>query len=203
LQKRGLKICATLVLLLAGIFAGSHAGRLLVLTVPSKQPDAIVSLASHEWERLPEVVMLAHDYPDAAVWLTVPIHVTAQNCHRCGERQDVLRRAGVEANRIHVLPDRVSNTRDEAAACLNYVRQSRSSEIVIVTSPYHTRRALATFRQVFGNQQVHIGVRPASRSSPARPPRWWLHGYDRAYVAYEWAAIIYYAAKFGIYPWSA
>jgi uncharacterized SAM-binding protein YcdF (DUF218 family) len=135
--------------------------------------------------------------------LTVPLHITEQNCHRCGERRDVLIGAGVDGNRIHILPDRVSNTHDEAAACLHYVEQTKAAEIVVVTSPYHTRRALATFRRVFGGTEVRVAIRPATAASPARPQRWWQQHYDRAYVAYEWAAILYYAVKFGIYPWNA
>ena len=165
-------------------------------------PQAIVSLASHEWERLPEAARLARQYPAAVVLLTVPRRVTEQNCYRCSERRDFLAREGVEPDRIHILSDRVSNTRDEAAACLAYLRTIRPTEIIVVTSPYHTRRALATFRRVFEGIEVKIGIRPAVTNSPARPHRWWREPYDRAYVAYEWAAIVYYAFRFGVYPWS-
>jgi uncharacterized SAM-binding protein YcdF (DUF218 family) len=185
-----------------GGIAAYNAGRFLVLSVPPDAPAAIVSLASHEWERLPEVVALAREYPHAAILLTVPVHVTEQNCHRCSDRHDVLVRAGIAADRIHILPTRVSNTHDEAVACLRFAHETNSSEIVVVTSPYHSRRAMATFRGVFGRTPVRLAVRPALAASPARPGRWWQRHYDRAYVAYEWAAIVYYAARFGIYPWN-
>ena len=68
---------------------------------------------------------------------------------------------------------------------------------MIVTTPYHTRRALAVFRSVFDGSGVEIGMAPASES-PARPGRWWTTPYDRWYVAYEWAAIVYYAVKYRV-----
>ena len=179
------------------------AGHVLVVSVPPKEPEAIISLASHEWERLPEAAKLAREYPAAVVLLTVPLHVTEQNCHRCSERRERLIEAGVQADRILILTDRVSNTRDEAAACRAYLQQAKPSEIIIVTSPYHTRRALTTFRRVFDGTVVKLAVRPASSTSPAQPQHWWRGPYDRAYVAYEWAAILYYAIRFGVYPWTA
>ena len=70
---------------------------------------------------------------------------------------------------------------------------------MVVTSPYHTRRSLATFRQVFAGTPITIGVVPAEATSPARPDWWWWAApYDRAYVGYEWAAITYYWFKYGV-----
>ena len=52
------------------IVLGSHAGSALVVSEPLASPDAIVSLASHEWERLPAAAALARQYPEALVVLT-------------------------------------------------------------------------------------------------------------------------------------
>lgn len=199
-----LALFAATVLLVVVTVGVRWAGHLLVVSLPPRRgPDAIVSLASHEWERLPAVATLAREYPSAVVLLTLPLRVTEQNCHRCSERRGLLIKAGVEADRVHILTDRVSNTRDEAAACLAYATRAKPSEIIIVTSPYHTRRALATFRRVFDGTEVKLAVHPALGTSPARPLQWWRQPYDRAYVAYEWAAIAYYAIRFGVYPWGA
>lgn len=192
---------ATLILV---IFTGAlrSAGPFLVVSAPPYAPDAIVSLASHEWERLPEAARLARRYPRATVLLTTPVHVTDHNCHRCGDRLDILVREGVHPARIHVLASRVTNTRDEAASCRTYALDAKPTEIVVVTSPYHTRRALAMFRGMFRDLPTRIAIVPASASSPARPHGWWRTRYDRAYVVYEWAAMFYYAVRFGVHPWS-
>ena len=80
------------VALVAGL---AVAGRLLVVTAPVIQPDAIVSLASHEWERLPEAARLAARSPAASVLLTQPPAVTLRNCHDCAHRVDRLAHLGV------------------------------------------------------------------------------------------------------------
>jgi uncharacterized SAM-binding protein YcdF (DUF218 family) len=199
-----LALYAAAVLLLVAAVGVRWAGDLLVVSLPPRGPDAIVSLASHEWERLPATATLAREYPSAVVLLTLPLRVTEHNCHRCGDRQGFLIQAGVEADRIHILTaDPVLNTRDEAAACLAYARRTKPREMIIVTSPYHTRRALATFRLVFDGTGVKLAIHPALDTSPARPRCWWRQPYDRAYVAYEWAAILFYGVRFGVRPWNA
>jgi uncharacterized SAM-binding protein YcdF (DUF218 family) len=160
--------------------------------------DAIVSLASHEWERLPLAASVAVRYPRAVVLLTEPREVTQKNCRDCAHRIDRLHHAGVAPTRVRILPLTLPGTHGEAAATLTFVRASHVRRLLIVTSPYHTRRALATFRSVFEGTGVEIGIEPANATSPAKPSAWWWAPYDRAYVAYEWAAIGYYAWKYGI-----
>jgi len=97
-----------------------------------------------------------------------------------------------------MLTRKVTNTYDEATAAREYVTQHHDTRVMVVTSPYHTRRALATFEKVFTGSNVAIGITPASDESPARPDRWWATGYDRGYVGYEWAAVVWYALRHGV-----
>ena len=174
--------------------AASHAGTALVVSVPLDDPQAIVSLGSHEWERLPAAAALAKAHPKALVFLTVPKVATKYNCHDCEGRAARLVAAGVPTAQIVMLPFRVSNTRDEAVAARAECTQRGLQRLLVVTSPYHTRRTRDTFADVFAGSDVSIGVVPSS-ASPARPEQWWKAPYDRAYVRYEWAAIAYHAVK--------
>jgi uncharacterized SAM-binding protein YcdF (DUF218 family) len=185
-------------LLIAAALGSRYAGRTLVVTVPVSQPDAVISLASHEWERLPAAAVMAAQHMNAIVLLTLPQGVNSFNCHDCAGRPGVLRKLGVAPGRIHILPLAVSNTYGEALATLAFARQNRIRHLLVVTSPYHTRRSLAAFRFVFDGTGVEVGVVPALETSPAQPEKWWFSGYDRAYVCYEWAAIVYYALHYGI-----
>jgi uncharacterized SAM-binding protein YcdF (DUF218 family) len=110
----------------------------------------------------------------------------------------VLRKLGVDPARIRILPLVASGTYGEALATLAFARHNRIRHLLVVTSPYHTRRSLAAFRSVFEGTGVQVGIVPALRTSPAQPDRWWLAGYDRAYVGYEWAAIVYYALRYAV-----
>ena len=151
-------------------------------------PDLIVSLASHEWERLPETARLATRYPRAKVLLTKPPVVSRLNCHDCEHRLDYLASQGIARDRMDVVMLGESSTRGEAEGVLAMVRALGYRRLLLVTSTYHTRRALRTFRRVFGTQ-AELGVVPAGEGAFAFPRRWWSRPYDRWYVTYEWTAL--------------
>ena len=181
-------------LLAIAILAVNRAGTSLVVSVPLENPEAILVLGSHEWERFPDAITLANTYPSALVFLTQPRVPTIYNCHDCQGRRARLIASGLAEQRIVMLPYRVSNTRDEVAAAKAECEKRRIRRLLVVTSPYHTRRALDTLQLGFAETGVAIGVVPA-KASPARPDRWWSAAYDRAYVRYEWAAIAYHAVR--------
>jgi uncharacterized SAM-binding protein YcdF (DUF218 family) len=175
-----------------------HAGTALVVSQPLQDPDLIISLASHEWERLPLAASLALQYPRAKVLLTLPPNPTVHQCHDCSNRANHLVQAGVDRERIHIVPLILPGTYGEAVASFSYVRKSKMRRVLVVTSPYHTRRTLALFETFFGGTGVQVGVLPATAYSPARPQWWWMATYDREYVAYEWAARVYYALHYHV-----
>jgi uncharacterized SAM-binding protein YcdF (DUF218 family) len=186
--------------LLALALVGRQCGTVLVVEQPLDHPDAILSLASHEWERLPEALRLGLQYPAARILLTRPPRVSAVNCHDCGTRVHNLVRLGIAANRISVIQITTNGTFGEALATVQFARKTGIRRLLIVTSPYHTRRAFATFRRAFAPTGIEVGIRPASDTSPADPERWWSTPYDRSYVRYEWLAIPYYAVRYRVDP---
>jgi uncharacterized SAM-binding protein YcdF (DUF218 family) len=196
---RAFRVFAALgvVLLGLGLWAVRDAGTALVAHVELDRPDAIVSLASHEWERLPAAAALALKNPSAKVLLTVPIAANPFNCHDCGHRVDRLVAAGVARKRIVMLPRRVFRTRDEAEAVREWAPRHGVRSVMVVTSAYHTRRALDTFRNMLAGTGIAVGVYPAGLSNVA-PGRWWRRKYDRWYVGYEWRARVYYLIRFGV-----
>jgi uncharacterized SAM-binding protein YcdF (DUF218 family) len=188
-------------LLLAGVIASNKAGTLLVVSRPLTRPDVVLSLSSHEWERLPAAARLASANPSSTVLLTLPQQVSEFNCHDCSGRVGRLKHLGVSEQRVRILPLTSPGTFGEARAALAFIREAHLQRLVIVTTPYHTRRALATFESVFGGSGVEIGIEPATMWSQAMPERWWAAPYDRWYVAYEWAGIFYYAIRYRVVSW--
>jgi uncharacterized SAM-binding protein YcdF (DUF218 family) len=174
----------------------AHAGSALVVAHDAGPPDAILMLASKEWERLPAAAALARRSPDAVVLLTVPRVVTISNCHRCDERIDLLEAEGVPRARIRALPS-AGNTYEEAMAARAHAAGEPFTSLAVVTSPYHTRRALATFRRVFEGSGIAISAVPAIPAQ-GTPSRWWTTSYDRHYVRYEWAALMMYWHRYDI-----
>src|SRR5688572_537596 len=142
---------------------------------------------------------MARRSPNAVVLLTQPVTPTDDNCFRCTGRVAWLDSLGVTGDSVAIMPRRVKNTYDEALALAEYQKTHPFRRVVVVTSPYHTRRALAVFTAVLGAKAV-IGVEPASDFSPARPATWWAAAYDRAYVPYEWTALVWYAWQYDVNP---
>jgi uncharacterized SAM-binding protein YcdF (DUF218 family) len=107
---------------------------------------------------------------------------------------------GIDRRRVTILPRLVTNTYDEALAAREFCEAHALGTLMVVTSPYHTRRALATFDTVFRGSPTAVGMHPAVRTSGAMPRRWWAGAYDRAYVGYEWTALMWYAVRHRVSP---
>ena len=101
---------------------------------------------------------------------------------------------------MHVVSLVAEGTFGEALAVRDFVVSHGLKRVLVVTSPYHTRRTVAVFRKAFTGVEVQVGVQPASQYSEARPDFWWMSPYDRWYVAYEWAAQAYYLFHYGVTP---
>jgi uncharacterized SAM-binding protein YcdF (DUF218 family) len=200
-NKGPFRLVLALGLLLVLALGACNAGSLLVVRHPLERPDAIISLASHEWERLPRTANLALANPAALVVLTIPQPATVENCYDCNGRLARLQHLGIPSDRVRTILLTSPGTYGEALATLALVTRTPIRRLLIVTTPYHTRRSLATFRSVLAASGVEVGVEPAD-SNLAQPGRWWATPYDREYVSYEWAALVYYALRYQIVPWS-
>ena len=105
-----------------------------------------------------------------------------------------LRRDGVTDQNIEVLPGYVSNTYTEAVALRNYALMRGWRSLLIVTSGYHARRALWTYRRVFRGSGIEIGLDPVRPGDQTPwPAFWWLQLSGWRTVAGEYGKLIYYA----------
>lgn len=108
-----------------------------------------------------------------------------------------LRNAGVPANSTELLIKPVTTTWEEAELVRDYARQHELHSILIVTSAYHSRRALWVFSRVFQDTGIQIGLInvPPGFESP-RPTTWWLSLRGWKLVPTEYVKMIYYMVKY-------
>lgn len=106
---------------------------------------------------------------------------------------DELRRAGVPAEKIEILSQPVASTHDEALLLREYAVANNLRSVLVVTSPYHTRRALWTMRRVFRDSETEVGIDapPTGAQSPA-PALWWLRPNGWFFVGFEYPKFAYY-----------
>lgn len=106
-----------------------------------------------------------------------------------------LTRAGVPSDSVEVLSESVAGTHDEAVLLRRYAEKHQLSSLIIVTSAYHSRRALWTMNKSFADSSVKIGLEsPQELSSP--PATWWLHASGWKAVPVEYAKLLYYYLRF-------
>ena len=109
-----------------------------------------------------------------------------------------LRRAGVPSERIEVLPQPVSSTYEEAVLLQSYAATQNLHSLLVLTSAYHSRRALWTLRRVFRDSEVVISlavVAPGYQSP--KPATWWMRPRGWRMVALEYPKTFYYWLKYG------
>jgi uncharacterized SAM-binding protein YcdF (DUF218 family) len=101
--------------------------------------------------------------------------------------------AGVPREHIVVLPQPVTSTYDEARALRDYAAAHDLRALLVVTSAYHSRRALWTLRRVFAGSNIEVGLMPvAPGAQTPLPSRWWLSGCGWRVVAVEYVKLFYY-----------
>jgi uncharacterized SAM-binding protein YcdF (DUF218 family) len=108
----------------------------------------------------------------------------------CESNKAELVQAGVPKAAIQTECDSLT-TRENALNSIKLLRKQGAKRVILVTSWYHSRRALKTF-QKFAPEITFISL-PA----PRRPTAW---KYERGYVFSEYLKIIYYAFKWHVSP---
>lgn len=107
-------------------------------------------------------------------------------------RRDLIAQ-GVPADNIEIVVPNGSGTIYEARIVKEKALENGWQSIIIVTSAYHTRRALWTFEKVFAGDTVEIGIvgAPTGRQTPA-PFEWWLTALGWRLVGGEYVKSFYY-----------
>ena len=100
--------------------------------------------------------------------------------------RDLVIAAGVPGEDVFVLLN-ASNTRQEAAALARMMAAERWRSAIIVTSPYHSRRALFTCRRAARDCRF-TSAPVAARAPEWRPTRWWTRRGDAELTLREWLA---------------
>ena len=178
--------------------------QLLIVNAPLEHADAVVVLSGAETmnERLNLAVQLFREGRTSKILLT---NDNVRGSWSRAEQRNLffyeaaireLRRQGVPASAIEVLETPVASTREEAALLLNYSHNHELHSILIVTSAYHSRRALRTFRQAFAGTNVLVGMRAVEPGlQTPRPAAWWLHILGWEMVPGEYFKLAYYAFR--------
>jgi uncharacterized SAM-binding protein YcdF (DUF218 family) len=176
--------------LLATLATGTALGPWLVVNEPLAAADMIFVADGGTPQRELEGAALYLEGWAPRVALTLPRDPLPEDVRRlAGEptaqetASRVLRRRGVPETAIVRLDRVVDNTRQELEADADYARAHGFRRVIIVSSPYHTRRIRLTWGRRFEAETPAV-VR-ATRYEPVDPARWWRSRRSLEAVAHE------------------
>jgi uncharacterized SAM-binding protein YcdF (DUF218 family) len=180
---------ALLVLVITVVTSG-RLGPWLVVNEPLARSDVIFVTDGQTPQRELEGAALFLEGWAPRVALTLPRDPVTEEVRRlAGEpppqelASRILRRRGVPDAAIVRLDRTVENTREELQADFDYARVHGFRRVIIVSSPYHTRR----IRVIWGSR--FAGDIPAvvrvTRYEPVDPARWWRSRRSLEAIAHE------------------
>jgi uncharacterized SAM-binding protein YcdF (DUF218 family) len=98
---------------------------------------------------------------------------------------------------VDVLLEPVSNTHEEALLVRKHLESHQIRAVLVVTSAYHSRRSLWTYRRVFEDNGVKIGLEAAQIGWQTPSPwTWWIRLRGWQIVPGEYVKLIYYRFRF-------
>jgi hypothetical protein len=164
-----------------------NAGRILVVDDP-KPSDVIVSLAG-ETDRRPQraVELLQRGYGRAAV-IDVPAGVNIFGFSEEHLAQSYIRDLPGPSS-VRVCSIVGLSTRDESHDFAKCLGADGAHSVLIVTSDFHTRRALSIFRHEFPRQNFSVAAVPDASEFGTR---WWTHRQWAKTCFYEWIRLLWW-----------
>ena len=186
---RGAVLIIFVVVVVGGVVAARGLGRWLVVQDPLDRSGAIVVLSGGMPYRAVEAAKLYRAGTAPEVWLTRPWHPPAIDQLGVNFQseeiysREVLMHEGVPASAVKIFGPIISNTEDEVRAVCDEMRRAGVSRVIIVTSPPHTRRVRALWRELAPNG-VYAIVRAAS-TDPYDANHWWGNTRDALDVTRE------------------
>ncbi|MBU2690442.1 MAG: YdcF family protein [Candidatus Eisenbacteria bacterium] len=124
--------------------------------------------------------------PDALTQAEVKRHLAVQH--------------GVPEDKVSVILG-PSSTFEEASLTKDLFLQLKYSRILVVTSPYHTRRAYQTFRHIYRKTGIQISVISAPwELTGYKRKEWWRHEDDTFAILNETGKLIFYLLRYSIPP---
>lgn len=207
-RRRAFRILSilTLVLLAAAAAACPFAGRYLIVEQPLRPADAIVVLAGAQVERWLEAVDLYKEKVSPQVFLSggaiepavALLRERGISYPRDAElARNAIIQLGVPAAAVHVIPQALDNTAQEAAVTREIAVAQHWKSVLIVTSKFHTRRSLFAFERAFKGTGIRIDVR-ASRYDTLQAEGWWKRRPEARWVLLEWLKLVAYRLGLGV-----
>ncbi len=204
INKYARRLCVALFMVASFWLLTWLAARWLIVSAPLDHADAIVVLSGSSTfvERTHHAAQLYAEHRSEKILLTDDNRqggwssVEQRNPYFYERARDELTRLGVPLQNIEVVRPPVYSTWDEATLLSKYCQDNNLRSLLVVTSAYHSRRALWTFRNHFRGTRTQVGLDPVETGiQTPSPPTWWLcpRGWQMVFI--EYSKLIYYRCR--------
>jgi uncharacterized SAM-binding protein YcdF (DUF218 family) len=196
-------VIAALILMLAWFFLAWFLADRLIVEKPLAKADAIMVLSGSAAyiERTQRAAQAYKDGVAPKIFLTDDgeyagwSKIEQRNPPYVHLAKQSLISQGVPADAIEVLQPQVTGTHYEADLLQRKAAAENLSSVLLVTSPYHSRRALWVVNRELknANTKTQVGIVSPSPGQQTPPPHyWWLSARGWYLVAGEYVKSAYY-----------
>lgn len=165
----------------------ANAGRLLVVNAP--QPSDVILVLAGETDRRPAraLELLRQGYAPRVV-LDVPAAARIYDVTQI-ELAEKYVKSLPEAAAVSICPIEGLSTRDESHDAEKCLARKGDHRVLIVTSDFHTRRALSVFRHEVPDKWFSIA---AAYDDAQFGARWWTHREWAKTFVNEWPRLLWW-----------
>ncbi len=166
----------------------------LVFRTDLKHADVIIVLGGDS-ERVPYGVKLyKSNYSDKIIVTGGPLKIPHLNNMTWAElAKEEAVDSGVAPKDV-ILEDKSTTTYEDAQFSRNIMQQSNFTSAIVVSSPYHMRRASWIFGRVYKNDNITLLYSPVDNSW-FKEEKWWTDERSMQAIFDEYAKLVYYMFK--------
>lgn len=158
-------------------------GEYLRVSTPLQKADLIVALGGSKGRKRGAVALLRKGLASKVMFTGFDIDMRDYQCLGISEKETVLP------------PVAAYTTYEEALTVLRATEEGNFRSVIIVTSPYHLRRASFIFHKVFNGKDIKL-MFYASRNNAFQMARWWNSYIGRKTVFMEYLGLVYYWVRY-------
>lgn len=184
--RKRLWILAGVVFVAIAAFA-ANAGRVLVVDAPEKS-DVILVLAGETDHRPARALELLDQGYGQMVVIDVPAATKIYDVTQLQLAEQYVQSLP-ESPRVKICPIVGLSTKDESPDAAKCLAREPGSRVLIVTSEFHTRRALSVFRHEVQGRTFSIA---AAYDSTQFGKRWWTHRQWAKTCLEEWMRLVWW-----------
>lgn len=191
-------LCAAIVYIAVKMDCLPAVGRWLVQTNELHKAEAIVVLAGGGPERLCYGMELFERGLAPELWYTGDKPFEARSDFMDSEQAlSLALRRGVPKEKIRILPS--TSTWEDGKSISSLAREKKIKSLLLVTSWYHTRRAVRVMRHYVADTNMIVYV-SSSTNLPFTPDNWWRDEEGLVAVVNEMIKTALYWRRYGLAP---